>query len=74
MPNEEKMTIDERRKHLRLIEKRYLKAGKLQRARLLGEMQEVTRFHRKSLIRLMSGSLEGKPPPEGGGTHLRRRG
>jgi hypothetical protein len=60
MPNEEKMTIDERRKYLRLIKKRYLKAGKLERGRLLDEMQAVTGLHRKSLIRLMSGSLERK--------------
>jgi len=37
MPNEEQMTINERRKYLRLIKKRYLKAGKLERGRLLDE-------------------------------------
>jgi hypothetical protein len=58
MPNEEKMTLSERRKYLRLIKKRYLKASKLERAQLLDEMQAVTCMHRKSLIRLMSGSLE----------------
>ena len=61
MPNEEKMTIDERRKYLRLIKKRYLKTGKLGRGRLLDEMEAITRLHRKSLIRLMSGSLERRP-------------
>jgi hypothetical protein len=66
MPNEEKMTIDERRKYLRLIKKRYLKAGKLQRGRLLDEMQAVTCLHRKSLIHLMSGSLERTSPPLAG--------
>jgi len=61
MPNEEKMTIDERRKYLRLIKKRYLKANRLERRRLLDEMEAVTGSHRKSLIRLMNGSLERKP-------------
>jgi len=58
MPNEEKMTINERRKYLRLIKKRYLKASKFERGRLLDEMEAITGLHRKSLIRLMSGSLE----------------
>jgi len=61
MPNEEKMTINERRKYLRLVKRRYVKAGKLERGRLLDEMEPVTGLHRKSLIRLMSGSLERKP-------------
>ena len=61
MPREEKMTIDERFKYLRLVRKRYVKADKLERGRLLNEMQPVTGLHRKSLIRLMSGSLERKP-------------
>ena len=61
MPKEEKMTINERWKYLRLVKKRYLKAGKLERGRLLNEMEAVTKLHRKSLIRLMSGSLERKP-------------
>ena len=61
MPNEEKMTLSERRKYLRLIRKRYLKTSKLERGRLLDEMEAVTRLHRKSLIRLMSGSLERRP-------------
>ena len=60
MPNEEKMTLSERRKYLRLIRKRYVKASRLERGRLLDEMEAVTRLHRKSLIRLMSGSLERK--------------
>ena len=61
MPNEEKMSINERRKYLRLIKKRYLKASKFERGRLLDEMEAITGLHRKSLIRLMSGSLQRKP-------------
>jgi hypothetical protein len=60
MPGEEKMTLNERRKYLRLIKRRYVKASKLERGRLLDEMEAVTALHRKSLIRLMSGSLERK--------------
>ncbi len=61
MPNEEKMTINERMKYLRLMKKQYLKAGKAERGRLLDDMAAITGLHRKSLIRLMSGSLERKP-------------
>jgi len=60
VPNEERMTLNEGRKYLRLIKKRYLKARKLGRGRLLDEMQAIAALHRKSLIRLMSGTLERK--------------
>ena len=61
MPKEEKMTMNERRKYLRLVKKRYVKATKLGRGRLPDEMGAVTRLHRRSLIRLILGSLERKP-------------
>jgi len=61
MPNEEKMTINEPRKYLRLVNKRYLKANRLERGRLLDETEVVAGLHRKSLIRLMNGNLERKP-------------
>ena len=61
MPTEDQMTINEHRKYLRLIRKRYTKAGKLERGRLLGEMEVVTGLHRKSLIRLMSSDLKRNP-------------
>ncbi len=61
MSSNEKMTIDERRKYLRKMQKRYQRAKRQQRSQLLDEMQEVTELHRKSLIRLMPGSLERKP-------------
>jgi len=35
MPDEEKMTLDERRKYLRLIRKRYVKACRRERGLLL---------------------------------------
>lgn len=60
MSTEDKMNIDERRKYLRMMKKRYVQAKKKERRRLLGEMEAVTELHRKSLIRLMNGSLERK--------------
>jgi hypothetical protein len=61
MSIEDKMTIDERRKYLRMMQKRYLQADRQERGRLLDEMEAVTELHRKSLIRLMKGSLERRP-------------
>ena len=60
MPNEERMTLNERWKYLRVMRERYVKASKGERGLLLNEMQAVTRLHRKSLIRLMSGNLQRK--------------
>jgi len=57
---EEKMTIDERRKYLRLIQKRYRKATKKEKQSLLNEAEEVTGLHRKSLVRLLHGDLKRK--------------
>jgi hypothetical protein len=61
MPIEDKMTIDESRKYLRKMQKRYAQANRKERGRLLDEMEAVTEMHRKGLIRLMNGSLERKP-------------
>ena len=62
MPNDEKMSIDERRKYLKLVAPRYRKSNRAERSRLLTEMAMVTGLHRKSLIRLMSmSSLERSP-------------
>jgi hypothetical protein len=61
MSNEDKMNIDERRKYLRRMKKRYVQAGRQEQGWLLDEMEAVTELHRKSLIRLMNGSLERKP-------------
>jgi len=58
---EDKMTIDERRKYLCRMKRRYLKGSRREKGRLLDEMEAVTEMHRKSLIRLMNGSLERKP-------------
>ena len=70
MPNNEKMSIDERRKYLKLVVPRYAKARRRERGELLTEMGEVTGLHRKSLIRLMNmPSLERTPKKP----RLRRR-
>jgi len=61
MSTQDKMTIDERRKYLRRMSHRYPRAKRKEKGRLLDEMQAVTELHRKSLIRLMNGSLQRKP-------------
>ena len=53
MPHEERMTIDERYKYLRIQQKRYRKADRSERGRMLDEMGEVTGLDRKTLIRHM---------------------
>jgi hypothetical protein len=60
MSTTDKMTIDEERKYLRKMKQRYRKAKRKERGQLLDEMEAVTGKHRKSLIRLMNGSLERK--------------
>lgn len=60
MSIDDKMTIDEERKYLRKMQKRYAKADRKQRGQLLGEMEAVTGKHRKSLVRLMNSGLERK--------------
>jgi len=61
MSSDDKMSIEERRKYLRRMKKRYAQATRKERGQLLDEMKAVTELHRKSLIRLMNGSLERKP-------------
>jgi hypothetical protein len=61
MPTEEEMTLDERRKYLKRMKPRYLKAKRKGRSQLLSEMEQVTGLHRKSLTRLLHAtSLERK--------------
>ena len=60
MPTDE-MTVDERRKYLRTMKKRYSKASRKEKKQLLDEMEMITGQHRKSLIRTLNGSLERKP-------------
>ncbi len=60
MSTEDKMTIDERRKYLHAMRKRYVEASREERGQLLDEMQAVTEMHRKALTQLMNGSLARK--------------
>jgi transposase InsO family protein len=60
MPREDAMTIDERRKYLRICQPRYQKASRKERTKLLNEMAQVTGLDRKTLIRLMKGDLKRK--------------
>jgi hypothetical protein len=53
MDLEDKMTIEERYQYLRRMKKRYQKANRQERSRLLDEMEAYTGLHRKSLIRLL---------------------
>lgn len=61
MPNAANMSIDEERKYLQAMKQRYEASDRTGRKSLLDEMAAVTGKHRKSLIRLMNGSLERKP-------------
>lgn len=62
MPTEDEMTIDERRKYVKRMKVRYLKASRKERSQLLTEMEKMTGMHRKSLTRLVhAASLERKP-------------
>ena len=61
MPYDDKMTVDERRKYLSRMKKRYDKANRKEKSRLMDEMVAVTDLHRKSVIRLLGGTLERKP-------------
>ncbi len=61
MSTEEKMTLSERWKYLRLMKDRYDKADRKGKGALLDEMEKVTGLHRKSLIRRLNGPLTRKP-------------
>jgi len=61
MSTKDEMNIDERYKYLRVMKKRYDKADRKEKARLLNEMEAVTKLHRKSLIRRMNSKLERRP-------------
>lgn len=54
MSIDDRMTIDERRKYLHTMKKRYDQASHQGRGALLNEMEAVTGLQRKSLIRLLN--------------------
>lgn len=53
MSAETEMTIDERRKYMKVMKARYQKAKRKEQGQLLTEMEAVTGLHRKSLTRLL---------------------
>jgi len=55
MPTSDEMSIDERRKYVKLMAARYSKAKRKERSELLSEMEQVSKLHRKHLIRLLNG-------------------
>jgi hypothetical protein len=61
MSSDEQMTIDERRKYLRMMKKRYTQAERKHKSELLSEMEAVTGLHRKSLLRLLQSDLSRRP-------------
>ncbi len=56
------MSVDERRKYLKLMAKRYWGADREARGLLLTEMEAVIGLHRKSLIRLLGEPSLGRHP------------
>jgi len=64
MSTSQEMSIDERLKYLRSMKPRYVKAGRKEKGRLLGDMAAVTGYNRKHLIELLSGDL-GRHPRRG---------
>jgi hypothetical protein len=61
MSDDDRMSIDERYKYLRRMQKRYREADRKGKGELLNEMEAVTGQHRKHLTRQMNGTLERKP-------------
>ena len=55
------MTIEERYQYLHRMKKRYIKANRKERGRLLDEMEAYTGLHRKNLIRLPGTDLKQHP-------------
>ena len=61
MPIEEQMTVNERRKYVKLMKTQYEAASRKEKKQLLSTMEAVTNMHRKSLLRLLHArSLERK--------------
>ena len=54
MPPQDEMTIDERRTYVKLMAPRYREAKRSERSALLSEMEQVSKLHRKHVIRLLN--------------------
>jgi hypothetical protein len=62
MPAQDEMTVDERRKYLARMKKRYGPANRSERGQLLDEMEQVLGMHRKSIVRLLNASSLSRKP------------
>lgn len=60
MPTQERMTIEERFKYLRIMLPHYRAANRKERSKLLDDMELVTKLTRKTIIRRMNGILVRK--------------
>ena len=60
MNGDDRMSVDERWKYLRLMQKRYLNADRNRKGQLLDEAEAVTGMRRKSLIRGLNSPLKRK--------------
>ena len=60
MPTQERMTIEERFKYLRIMLPHYRAANRKERSKLLDDMELVTKLARKTIIRRMNGILVRK--------------
>ena len=56
----DKMSAPTVREIVRRKKKEYLKAGKGEKVRILNEVQELTGYHRKSLVRLLVEGIGSK--------------
>lgn len=61
MPADVHLTLDERRKCLRLMQPTYRNANKIERGRILTYLEDQTGLDRKTLIRLLGGDLQRHP-------------
>jgi hypothetical protein len=60
MSETEPMNVNERRKYIHKMWKRYREADKREKGHLLDEIQAVTGLHRKSILRTINGQLSRK--------------
>ena len=58
MSTNDRMTIDERLKYLRIVKKQYVKASREEKSKLLDQMVAVTGYDRKYVIHLLGGNLQ----------------
>jgi hypothetical protein len=72
MATDEQMSLQERRKYLRIMQRAYETAQRSERGRLLDTLQAATGLDRKTLIRLMASDLKRRPRQRERGQTYRR--